>query len=867
MKITAILSTLAAATLVSAGKFHVVTNPEIRYVPNGYIVEFQDNLPRTAIHNALGSKKVDYKVRNEYTIFNGAAISVSSKHNGEEIASIPGVKNVWPITLHSIPRTQVSKKKPTDLETASLHQMTGVDLIHKNYKLTGKGIKVGIIDSGVDYKHPAFAAKGAQAGCFARNGKNCRVAHGWDFVGDAYDGRNSPKPDSDPMDCQGHGTHVAGIVGANALNIKASPKPPQPFVGVAPDVTFGAYRIFGCDGSSGDDIIMAAMEMAYNDGMDIINMSLGGGSSYRSNPQSVLGDQLVAKGMVLAAAAGNDGTDGVWMVSDTSLGDLSTSVASFDNLYGVYHSFSIGGVAHPYSPAEAWGKPIDANGSLAPLMNKDGTLSDGCDASTYTPEFKGKVVLVLGDFSRCGSRDRGLVAQKAGVSALLVQTTPFGLAGLAGTEGLPMAAIEFKAGEAALAVWKKTPKAPVTWSKEGSNFLVEGGGAPSDFSSFGLDGDLRSKPDLSAPGGNILSTMPLAKGSYGLMSGTSMATPYVAGAHAIYMQAKKSKPRGDEIRKVFKNTATIATNFGAKTKASAAKQGAGLINVLRAITTTTSISPDHIDLLDTNNFRKSIRITLKNESQRPETYSLTHVPADALNSYPDPKKSWPLGTPLIEASYATVAFSQSKVKVPAGKSIKITLSFKEPKAKAASFPLYSGYIIATPSSKGGVPVSVPYTGIKGDISKVPIMDTDTGFPAIGYLNATNGFNDIPTSGDFIFDLKKNRPVVATRLGSHTPDRQIRVYDANKKFAGFMYSANLGPAFGPRGRDANRDEKGNMVFDLWLWQGQVLPTANVTAIPKTLASGSYSLVVASQRKFTKGEYPADFEVFDLGSVKF
>ncbi|KAF9399948.1 hypothetical protein BGZ94_005575, partial [Podila epigama] len=505
-------------------------------------------------------------------------------------------------------------------------------------------------------------------------------------------------------------------------------------------------------------------------------MSLGGGSAYKSNPQAVLGDQLVARGMVLAAAAGNDGSEGVWMVSDTGLGELSTSVASFDNLYGVYHSFSYNGLARPYSPSEQWGKPITApaNSVLFPLFEKDGSLSDGCDASRYTPDVKGKVVLVLGDFSRCGSAGRGQVAQRAGVAALLIQSTPYGLAGLAGVKDLPMASIEFQAGEAALAAWKKTPKATVSWSKTGTNFLVEGGGAPSDFSSFGLDGDLRSKPDLAAPGGNILSTMPLAKGSYGLMSGTSMATPYVAGAHAIYMQAKKAKARGDEIRKVFKNTATIATNFGSKTKASAAKQGAGLINVLRAITTTTSITPDHIDLLDTKNFRKSVKVTLKNNGKRTETYTLSHIPADALNSYPDAKKSWPLPTPLIEADYATVSFSQSKVKIPAGKSVKITLNFKEPKAgKASQFPLYSGYVLATPSSKGGVAVSVPYTGIKGDISKVPIMDTDLDFPFMGYLNATNDFNEIPADKKFVFDLNKNRPAVAIRLASHTPDRQIR----------------------------------------------------------------------------------------------
>ncbi|KAF9413463.1 hypothetical protein BGZ76_005031, partial [Entomortierella beljakovae] len=307
MKITAILSVIAAATLVSAGKFHPEKS-HTKVVPNAYIIEYEDGVKHNQAQNALRSNKVNFKLRNEYNVFNGASVSVKSGHSGEALAKIPGVKNVWQVTLYDHPKLQKSNKKPTDPVVASLHSMTGVDVVHKKYKLTGKGIKVGVIDSGIDYKHPAFAAPGAKEGCFARYGKNCRVAHGWDFVGDDYVGTD-PKPDSDPMDCGGHGSHVAGIIGGNALNIKSDPKPPQPWVGVAPEVTFGAYRVFGCDGSAGDDVILAAMELAFNDGMDVINMSLGGGSSYKSNPIALLGDKLAARGMALAAAAGNDGAE------------------------------------------------------------------------------------------------------------------------------------------------------------------------------------------------------------------------------------------------------------------------------------------------------------------------------------------------------------------------------------------------------------------------------------------------------------------------------------------------------------------------------------------------------------------------------
>ncbi|KAG0344544.1 hypothetical protein BGZ54_005830, partial [Gamsiella multidivaricata] len=151
------------------------------------------------------------------------------------------------------------------------------------------------------------------------------------------------------------------------------------------------------------------MELAFNDGMDVINMSLGGGSSYKLNPTAVLADKLIARGMALAAAAGNDGSQGAWMVSDTGLGDLASSVASFDNAYGFYNSFTYGGASHPYAPSTAWNQIINlpANATLLPVFEKNGALSDGCDPAIYNGlNVKGKVVLVLGDTTRCKSGGR-----------------------------------------------------------------------------------------------------------------------------------------------------------------------------------------------------------------------------------------------------------------------------------------------------------------------------------------------------------------------------------------------------------------------------------------------------------------------------
>ncbi|KAF9343570.1 hypothetical protein BGX26_005549, partial [Mortierella sp. AD094] len=299
---------------------------------------------------------------------------------------------------------------------------------------------------------------------------------------------------------------------------------------------------------------------------------------------------------------------------------------------------------------------------------------------------------------------------------------------------------------------------------------------------------------------------------------------------------------------------------------SAAKQGAGLVNVLNAVLTTTSIYPDHIDLLDTVNFKKTVKITLKNEGKHTETYTLSHIPADALNSY-NASNSFPLGTPIVEADYATVKFSSGQVKIKAGQTAKITLTFKEPKnGKASQFPLYSGFVVATPKSKGGVAVHVPYTGVKGDVRNVPIEDTDLGFPALQVSDGNGGYKDIPA--DTTFDLTSPNatvPVVLSRLGSHTPNFTIRVFDSKNAFVGFLVSNDQGSAVGWRGRDSNVDENtGLLVFEPYTWQGGVIPTANATT-PVTVPSGTYHIVLASQKKFSKGAYPADYEVFDLGRV--
>ena len=176
------------------------------------------------------AKKAGVKFNERFAfseLWNGVSIVADPAQVGT-IESLPSVAAVYPNQTFSLPDYQ------PDLNFAGA--LTGADLVKSDLGFDGSGIRVAVMDTGIDYDHPDLG------GCF---GAGCRVTNGWDFVGDAYNASAAgpispiPNPDPNPDDCNGHGSHVAGIVGANGR-----------IDGVAPGVTFGAYRVFGCEGDT-----------------------------------------------------------------------------------------------------------------------------------------------------------------------------------------------------------------------------------------------------------------------------------------------------------------------------------------------------------------------------------------------------------------------------------------------------------------------------------------------------------------------------------------------------------------------------------------------------------------------------------------
>ncbi|MDW8148303.1 MAG: S8 family serine peptidase [Roseiflexaceae bacterium] len=225
---------------------------------------------------SLAQNKIVYNKSHSYTfLFNGVSISTSMA-NYHQIASLPEVAAVYP-------DFQVRSTLNDSVPLIGAPQLWALN-DQNGQPVRGRGIRVAVIDSGIDYTHPDLG------GCF---GPGCKVAGGYDF----YNG------DADPFDDNGHGTHVAGIIAANGT-IK----------GVAPEATLLAYKVLGQDGTGWASTVIAALEAAVNpdgdpmtaDGAHVINMSLGGGGN-PDDPLSQAVDQAVQQGSVVVVAAGNEG--------------------------------------------------------------------------------------------------------------------------------------------------------------------------------------------------------------------------------------------------------------------------------------------------------------------------------------------------------------------------------------------------------------------------------------------------------------------------------------------------------------------------------------------------------------------------------
>lgn len=691
------------------------------------------------------------------TLWNGLSIRADSSQI-DTLRQTAGVKAVYPVATVSIPTTTQSSP---ELSTAIA--MTGADVAQSELGLSGAGVQVAVMDTGVDYDHPDLG------GCF---GAGCRVTTGWDFVGDAYNADDSAPsynpvavPDSDPDDCHGHGTHVAGIVGASGDPAAGGAR------GVAPGVTFGAYRVFGCDGSTTADIMIAAMERALADGMDVLNMSIGSGFTWPHYPTATASNNLVEAGMVVVASIGNSGASGVYAAGAPGLGEKVIGVASFDNTRIALNMFTISpdGTEIGYAPASAAPAP-PTSGSLP--MTRTGTTTtanDGCSA--IAQDLSGSAALIRR--GGCTFHTKALNAQNAGAAAVVLYNNVAGRFSptVAGDPAITIPVVAISDTEGALINDRLAAgSVTMTWTDESGTFDNPTGGLISSFSSYGLSPDLAVKPDIGAPGGLIRSTYPLENGTYATISGTSMASPHVAGAAALVLEGRPGTTAAT-MRDVLQNSADPAVwwgNPGLGFLDNVHRQGAGMLDVPGSVLATVGVTPGKLSLGESQAGPQTRTLTIRNSGNGTERYQLSHEPA--------------LGThgstfsPSFNASFATVAFGASEVRVRGGQAGTVDVTITAPASPDRG--QYGGYIAIT--SSRGETVRVPYAGFVGDYQSIPALTAGgNAFPWLAKLTACDRFVELDCTMGASYRNQANGATFGLKDGFDRPyflvhlDHQVR----------------------------------------------------------------------------------------------
>jgi len=730
-----------------------------------------------------------------YTLYKGASFVLDSNVDPgatvDKIATLASVKSVWPVKSWLAFPGPATPEAPTpggpagnatllsrmhrrqsSNDTFSPHVMTQVDRL-RTKGITGKGIRVAVIDTGIDYKHPALG------GCF---GPGCLVAYGTDFVGDG----ESAVPDADPMDCNGHGTHVAGIIAAQSN--------PLGFTGAAPGVTLGAYKAAGgCGGRLETDIITAAFNKAFDDGSHIINLSSVAGSGWNEDPTAVAVQRIVEKGVPCITAMGNTGmlaffgvrspAAGLGVVGVANIVNTETPVVHAAASYNVDSSSTKTPFSwRPGMPAF----PETISLPLFPTSNNTNEPNDGCTTFPAGTDLSGVLPLVrvnpTDDPNVCGvdSKVKVLLAAKAKYVMFysLTETTAV-IDGTLPEPGL-LGTGEVTASQAETWVNLVNSGRKVVVNLVGissaervllSSPNTQSGGLVAPGSSWGLTQELDIKPQFAAPGQNIISTWLLSAGGYKVDSGTSMASPFVAAAYALIAEARGTHDPA-VLASLLASTASPVLWYDGRRKGNAfapvAQQGAGLIQVYDAAFVSTFTNVSSFALNDTDHFIPRHVFTISNNSTQEATYQLGHVPATTVyfsggSFLNDPDEFGPSRFPPSLAAgasaSATLSFSSSSVVLAPGASTSVTVTFAAPSGlDPGRLPWYSGYLTINSTATA---LRIPYAGVLGSLHSAPGIypANSTNSPGNTYLGtwSNNPIEEVPANTTFTISRPSGPP--------------------------------------------------------------------------------------------------------------
>lgn len=707
---------------------------------------------RKAVKSQLATKLDDVEVRYEYTtVFNGLSVEADYA-DLETIQDLPGVKDAYVSQVYQLIEP-VNETKLADSVPA-----IGGDISQKT-GYTGKGMVVAILDTGLDTSHEAFQndVNGAKYTINDIQAKilNNKLHAGEISVDSVYKSSKIPfaydysEPDTNVAGGNSHGTHVAGIVGASGGKV----------TGVAPDAQLMILKIFGDDGSGAyDSDILAALDDAVMLGADAINMSLGltaGFSQAAETRMQEVYQRVKNAGISLMCAAGNEYSSSYKSASGTDLPlasnpdngavaspstyDAALSVASMNNVKATAPYLLVGDRKIRYSdPAETASKQIASlNGTYEYVDCGVGATTDFTGKA-----LSGKVALI----QRAGKENGEILtfaqkeanAKKAGAKAVIIYDNVEGdLVNMSTDGNIPAVFISKADGEAMLAASDKH----VSFSKSYlSQFQDAYSGKMSDFSSWGVTPDLKLKPEITAPGGDIYSTLP--GGLYGSMSGTSMASPHMAGAAVVMAQYITEELGGTGMTQqeitALSNKLLMSTAVPVKNEQglpySPRKQGAGLVQLGRATKAKAYLSSAEgglpkAELGDSTDGSFSFSFQANNLSTSEIQYEVD-VTVLTEDTVKENGKTYLAQSPRqLGADEVTVAApSTVTLRASGTATVNVSLALTE-KGKAAleDFPngIYlEGFVTLTPVNDGDtISLGLPFLGFYGNWSAAPIFDT------------------------------------------------------------------------------------------------------------------------------------------------
>lgn len=539
----------------------------------------------------------------------------------------------------------VQRSHRVERDNTTANAVTGASTAWEELSVTGAGQTIAIIDTGVDYTHATFGGSGSAADYTANDRTTIepdsfptvKVVGGYDFVGDDYDASSDvidrviPQPDPDPLDCGGHGTHVAGTAAGYGVNVDGSTytgaytKDAVASLkigpGSAPGASILAYKVFGCEGSVETAIVIAALDRALRDGATVANLSLGAGWTLPDYVESKVVNRVSRAGLLVVASAGNEG-NAPYNVGSPGVASRALTVAALD--------------AKPSYPAATLTLPststlplLDINdrtfsfsAPVVVLSDGHGGIGLGCAQADYSNAVVGAIVVTKR--GECARVDRAIFGATAGAAAVIMVNNGPGYPVFDGPiAGVSIPFLGALESDAIALQGLDGVTVPVASSGTIPNehYL-----APADFTSGGPRlGDSAQKPEISAPGVALFSAA-VGTGNDGVYeSGTSMAAPHTTGIAALVRAAHPTWSPA-EVKAAIINTA-ITDGFQ---DYNLRVQGSGVVSAVGAVAaTTTAVTEDGLNTLSfgfessRNRIESERRFTLVNHASYPVGYAMS----------------------------------------------------------------------------------------------------------------------------------------------------------------------------------------------------------------------------------------------------